>query len=234
MDEICNFLATFEHGATEDELSSRFPKLRKPELAIMLNGLVESHLVDVIEEDGKLIYAAVRNKIVDYESMVISLLSQAGTNGLWLRDIKARTNIPHNLILKILRSLESTQQIKSLKSIKTNRKMYMLYGVQPDEDMTGGVWFNSNDVDLVFVEKLMEIICKYCKRREERHVLPKLDSLVRVTELKEFIDGSRITEVELSMADINTLIDTLVYDNRIEKYQLEDGTALRVLEKYKV
>lgn len=229
MNELVEFLTTFERGATEDELSEKFPKLQKAELATALNGLIEARLIDIVEEDGNLFYKATKDRTSDYESMVVALLAQAGSAGLWLRDIKSKTNIPHNLILKILRNLETNHKIKSIKSVKTNRKMYMLYDIQPDEEVTGGVWFSGSDVDLIFVEKLMEIICKFCKRREEPYALTTIDSLVKLAELKDFISRSKITEIELSMADLTTLIDILIYDGRLEKYVLDDGIALRVI-----
>lgn len=229
MHELVEFLAGFETGATEEELSARFPSHSKDELAVMLNSFVESRLIDIVEDGGRLCYRAVQSRASDYESMVLALLSKAGTAGLWLRDIKAKTNIPHNLILKLLRSLEVSRKIKSVRSVKNNRKMYMLYEMEPDDNVTGGVWFNNNDVDLVFVDKLLDIIYRFCARPEEPYALPRLSSLARLSAVHEFIVKSKITEASLTFAEVSTLVDALVFDGRLEKYEFEDGVALRAL-----
>lgn len=229
MNNITEFLGGFEDGATEDQLCDNFPKLKKIELATALNTLLQSNQIEVVTIDGRIRYKAVQNRTADYEVMILSLLGQTGSTGMWLRDIKTKTNIPHNLILKILRNLEAARKIKSLKSVKNNRKMYMLYNVKPNDDVTGGVWFSNNDVDLIFVNRLMDIIYHYCQRKEEAYALQRMDCLTRLTDLKEFIANSKISEVELSVNDLNTLVDCLVYDGRMECYTLDDGIALRTL-----
>ncbi|KAI4290878.1 DNA-directed RNA polymerase III subunit RPC6 [Pancytospora philotis] len=230
MGDVLEYLLEREDGATEEELCGAFAKLTKLELATVLNGLLKSNQIEIVKTSEKIYYKAVRSRTTDYEGMIIALLGQIGSNGMWLRDIKLKTNIPHNLILKILRNLETARKIKSVKSVKNNRKMYLLYDLKPDEEVTGGVWFNNNDVDLVFVNKLMDIMYQYCAKPEDEYALPKMDSLVRLVDLKTFIDSSGISEVELSMGDLNTLVDCLVYDGRMERHTLEDKVVLRSLK----
>lgn len=231
MSEVLEFLASFEDGATEEDLCRHFRKLNKMELAAILNSLLQSNQIEVAQLEGRMHYRAVRNKTTDYEAMILALLGQIGSNGMWLRDIKTKTNIPHNLVLKILRNLEAARKIKSLKSIKNNRKMYMLYDVKPNEEVTGGVWFSNNDVDLVFVNKLMDVIYRYCHRPEEEYALTKIDSLATMMDVRDFIAESGISEVELSMSDIAMLVDCLVCDGRMEKIAMESGVALRTLRE---
>lgn len=230
MNEILEFLESFEEGATEEQLSMHFSRLKKIELASILNNLLQSNQIEIYDSGSKIYYKAVLNKTINYESMILSLLGQCGSTGMWLRDIKINTNIPHNLILKILRNLEASRKIKTVKSIKNNRKMYMLYDVRPAEDVTGGVWFSNNDVDLVFVNKLMDVIYKFCYKKEDDYVLSKIDSLTKLVDVKEFIENSGISEVELSINDLNTLIDGLIFDGKMEKYSVEDGVVLRCLK----
>lgn len=229
MSEILNFIAELDQGVTEDQLSHKFSSLSKLEIVNQLNQLIKANEIEIINEHGKILYKAIQNKTADYEAMVLAILAKTGSSGLWLRDIKTKTNIPHNLILKILRNLEVNRKIKSIKSVKNNRKIYILYDIKPDEDVTGGVWFNNNDVDLIFVNKLQDVIYRFCYKKEESFVLNKIDSLVRMSDLIEFISSSKISEIPLSPSDINTLVDCLVFDGRMEKYEIDDGIALRVL-----
>lgn len=227
MRELLSFIEGFEEGATEEQICRQFPRIRKVELAAILNNMLQSAQIEVYEADSKIFYKALENKTLAYESMILGLLGQSGSTGTWLRDIKVKTNIPHNLILKILRSLEASQKIKTVKSVRNNRKMYMLYDISPAEEITGGVWFSNGDVDLVFVNKLMDLIHQYCARPEDEFTLPRIESLPRLSEVSDYIGRSGISEVELSRADLAVLIDCLVYDGRLEKYSVDGDTVLR-------
>lgn len=230
--DILEFLsspAILDDGASEEQLCNKFPMLTKVDLASYLNELLQSGQIELINGNNEVYYKVIQNRALDYEAMIIALLAKTGSTGMWLRDIKVKTNIPHNLVLKILKTLETGRKIKSVKSIKNNRRMYMLYDVRPAEEVTGGVWFNNNDVDLVFVNKLMEIIYKFCDKRDEPFALNKIESLTKISELRDFIVNSGITEVELNMNDLGTLVDCLVSDGRVEKYNTDDGVVIRCL-----
>ncbi|KAI5169930.1 DNA-directed RNA polymerase III subunit RPC6 [Pancytospora epiphaga] len=229
MSEVLEYLSEFENGVSEEEICGRFKKLSKTELAAILNGLLQSNQVEIAEENGKVRYRAVRDRTAEYESMILLLLGQIGSTGMWLRDIKTKTNIPHNLMLRIMRNLESSRKIKSVKSVRNNRKMYMLYDVKPAEEVSGGVWFSNNDVDIVFVNKLMDVIHRFCQRPESEYALAKVSSLAVVSEIVEFISDNGVSEVELERGDIMMLIDTLVHDGRMEVIVTERGTSLRAL-----
>lgn len=231
MTEMLEYIKKNENGVTEQMLCSNFTTLNKVEIANNLNILIQQNQIEVLKDGNTIYYKAIVNKSVGYEALILNLIGQSGSSGMWLRDIKSKTNIPHNLVLKILKVLEDTRKIKSIKSVKNNRKTYVLYDIKPDEDVSGGVWFSNNDVDLVFVNKLMDIIYQYVHRPEGPYILNKIDNLVNVKTIREFILHSKISEVELSMEDINTLIDCLVYDGRIERIETGDGIVLRALNE---
>jgi len=230
MNEVFDFIAIHEDGVTEEALHRHFQSTPRGELTTILATLIQQNKVELQKGGSNVVYKSTQSKNSSYEALVLSLIAQGGTSGLWLKDIKSKTNIPHNLVLKILRVLEETRRIKSIKSVKNNRKTYVLYDVKPDEDVSGGVWFSNNDVDLVFVNKLMEIIYEYVKRPEGEFVLSKIESLVNLRGVKEFIGASGISEVELSIEDINTLIDSLVYDGKVERVEYGGDIYLRVLK----
>lgn len=230
MESIIEFISKQEDGATEQSLCAQFPNLTKTQIASALNSLLQQNQIEVTKKGNSIVYRILENKTQGYEAMIISLIAQSGSSGLWLKDIKTKTNIPHNLVLKILKILEDTRKIKSIRSLKNNKKTYVLYDIKPDEDVSGGVWFSNNDVDLVFVNKLMDIIHQFVAKEETAFTLNRIDSLIRLRTIKEFITKSEISEVDLSMEDINTLIDCLVYDGRLEKIETEDGIALRALK----
>lgn len=231
MNEMLEYIKKNENGVTEQMLTSNFQILNKTEIANILNILLQQNQIEIVKDGNTIYYKAIVNKSVGYEALILNLIGQGGSSGLWLRDIKSKTNIPHNLVLKILKTLEDTRKIKSIKSVKNNRKTYVLYDIKPDEDVSGGVWFSNNDVDLVFVNKLMDIIFRFIYKQESPYFLNKIDNLVKLKSIREFILNSKISEVELSMEDVNTLIDCLVFDGRIEKIETADGISLRALNE---
>lgn len=231
MNEVLEHIKSCENGLTEDLICFKFPTMKKIELAGILNNLLHQNLIEVFKDSDNIYYKSVHNKSSDYENLIINLIQSSGSTGLWLKDIKSKTNIPHAMVLKILKGLEDSCQIKSIKSVKNNRKTYVLFDVKPSEDISGGVWFNHNDVDTIFVNKLMDIICKFVYRPEESYSLNKIDNLVKMANLRDFIVNSGISEVELSVNDLNTLVDCLCYDGKIEKIEFENTFALRVIHQ---
>ena len=230
MEEILDFLAKTDEGATEEQILQAFPHLKRSEIISSITRLHHSAQAEVVVMNGKPHYRALINKTGNYEEMVLSQLAQSGTNGMWLRDIKMRTNIPHNLILKILKNLEGTRKIKAVKSVKNNRKIYILYDLTPAEEITGGVWFSNGDVDLVFVNKLLDIIYRFCVRDEDENTLLAMEALPKMADVHDFIVKSAISGVELSPGDISVLVDCLVYDGRMEKYHVGENVHLRCLK----
>lgn len=230
MSEVMEFIKGCENGATEEMLTAQFPDMKKIELANVLNSMLQKSQIELFKSGNRIYYKSIHNKTADYETMIMSLIAQSGSSGLWLRDIKNKTNIPHNLVLKILKVLEDTRRIKSIKSVKNNRRTFVLYDVKPDEDVSGGVWFCNNDVDSIFVTKLMDVIYRFVHKPEDPFVLNKISNLVKLDAIRDFISGSGISEVELSMSDVNTLIDCLCYDGRLERIETDNGVALRALK----
>ncbi len=229
MQELIEFIQKFKEGLTEQEICKHFKNIEKKELAIMLNELLHSNQIEITKIDNHLRYKYIEDNIVSNEDAILKLLKESGPKGMWLRDIKLKTNLPHNLLLKLLRNLEAFRKIKSINSVKNNKKIYMLFDVTPSDDVSGGIWFNNNDVDLIFVNKLMNIIYQYCDIKEEDYILPTINSLPRVQDVMQFLETSGISEVKLTIEDVNMLIDCLVYDGKIQKYHLENGIAIKCL-----
>eukprot|EP00951_Prasinocladus_malaysianus_P040032 scaffold455207_cov42-Prasinocladus_malaysianus.AAC.1 len=59
--------------------------------------------------------------------------------GMWTKDMKFQSNLQQPQITKILKTLESRKLIKAVKSVSGgNRKVYMLYELEPSRELTGG------------------------------------------------------------------------------------------------
>lgn len=62
--------------------------------------------------------------------------------GIWTKDLKKKTGLAQTTIAKALKTLEQRELVKSVKSVQHGqRKQYMLFELEPSQDVTGGVWW---------------------------------------------------------------------------------------------
>ncbi len=101
--------------------------------------------------------------------MVYSAIESAATTGIWTKTLKARTNLHQTAMTKALKILESAKYVKPIKSVKfPGRKLYMLYDLNPAEEVTGGSWFSDGELDIDFVENLGDVIVALVKKHSWR------------------------------------------------------------------
>lgn len=54
------------------------------------------------------------------EAMVYSYIESSGTEGIWTKTIKAKTNLHQSVVQRCLKSLEGKRYIKNIKSVKVS------------------------------------------------------------------------------------------------------------------
>lgn len=59
------------------------------------------------------------------EKVVYNLIEEAGNKGIWIRDIRIRSNLANTQLTKVLKSLESKKVIKAVKCV--NVRGYFKY-----------------------------------------------------------------------------------------------------------
>ncbi|KAF9764802.1 putative DNA-directed RNA polymerase III subunit rpc6 [Nosema granulosis] len=231
MDSLLEFIKNYEDGVTEEQIRIMNPSLSKESLVEMLNTFINSNKITVYKKDSAIFYKYTAGTSDDYESLLLNLISQGGTEGLWFKEIKDKTNMPHNLAMKVLRSLENKRLIKSMKCIKSNRKVYVLYDLVPSDDITGGFWFNDNDVDGACVESVYKIVYQFITQStlvEDKDCINKYSNNPTVYSILDYINTLKILTSEIKECDLKVLLDIMAYDNKIEK--LIDGG----IERYTV
>ena len=61
--------------------------------------------------------------------------------GIWIKDLRKRTGLNQTSVARYVKNLESRQLIKAVKSVNyANRKYYMLFELEPSQQVTGGAW----------------------------------------------------------------------------------------------
>ncbi|CAI7663726.1 unnamed protein product [Penicillium pancosmium] len=93
------------------------------------------------------------------EALVYNVVHSTGRSGVWVRNIQHRTNLHKSILDRCLKSLEGKNYIKSIHNVRApNRKMYMLSGLAPNEDVTGGAWFTDGVLDTNFINTVAGFI----------------------------------------------------------------------------
>lgn len=218
MKEIYDFIITKEDGVTEDDLSTNFTILSKTEIAKQLNNLLRTKQIEIFNNGTNLIYKK-SSSLADEERIIYQLISESKGKGLWLRDIKIKSNIPQNVVTKILRNMENKKMVKSLKTIKSNRKIYVLYEDTPAEELTGGVWFSEGEVDNEFVNLIYKVVIDFLERFRS-DVIP--DNLPDVAEIMRHVEYSKVSTIPINLDDLETLIKTMVYDGYVQEIIYDD------------
>ncbi|KAK9325330.1 RNA polymerase Rpc34 [Lipomyces orientalis] len=126
-------------------------------------------LVKMLRQGDDLCYQATKKEDAEKiqsmtkdEAMVYSYIEASGTEGIWTKTIKAKTNLHQSVVQRCLKSLESKRYIKNIKSVKyPTRKIYMLASLQPSIDVTGGPWFTDSELDTEFISSLLSIVFRY-------------------------------------------------------------------------
>lgn len=93
------------------------------------------------------------------ELLVYQKIQESGIKGLFQRDLKSRTGISNpNTIRTIIEKLMKRKLIKDFTSVHTGKKkMYILAGLEPSKELTGGNWYTNGELDQGLVEVCMKM-----------------------------------------------------------------------------
>lgn len=103
--------------------------------------------------------------------MVYASIESAGTQGIWTKTIKAKSGVHAKVLDRVYKSLEHRQLIKQMKSVKNpGRKMYILHGLQPSEEATGGAWFTEGRLDVEMIDAISQFVEFHCSTKSWREI----------------------------------------------------------------
>ena len=103
------------------------------------------------------------------ESIIFQIIDSAGTAGMWTKIIKSKSGVPSKQADKVFKTLENKKRIKSMKSVRfPQRKMYIVAGLTPSEEATGGAWFTDGSLDEGLINAVADAIETFVSRRSWR------------------------------------------------------------------
>jgi DNA-directed RNA polymerase III subunit RPC6 len=201
------------------------------DLAHIINDLTAASRI-VLSKSGKnelfytLVSAEVASKFTGLDTsarMVYQVIERAGDSGIWTKDIRLQTNIQQTALNKIFKALESRRLIKPVKSVTAKaKKLYMLYNLTPSKELTGGVWYSDLEFDHEFISELRTFVMHCVKRLNE-------GKGVTLKEIQSKMIQAKVSRIELSIDEVQQLVQTLVYDYLVEEDSENDkGESLYV------
>ncbi|PVU86580.1 hypothetical protein BB560_006657, partial [Smittium megazygosporum] len=210
------------------------PDLKVDEIAQIVNRLTQLGMLEIFQQGNAYLYRGINEKEVELmnsldpeELLVYKQIAASGDQGIWVRSIKQQTNLHQQIVTKYLKLLEAKLLIKSVRSIKNpTKKLYMLRDISPSVDISGGPWFTDQELDVDFIDQLsrqtIRFIASKSLSQSNLKAVHQASFLGYPTaiQIKRFITENRISNIDLSIADINALLDMLVYDEKIERSAL--------------
>ncbi|KAK0087247.1 hypothetical protein PV325_001403 [Microctonus aethiopoides] len=229
------------NGISDADISKQFPDLQPKQKAIIINKLLSQGQIALFKQGNSLLYRfkdpskGQGVKGADNEEKIVySIIEQAGNEGIWIRDIRFKSNLMNTQMNKILKILETKKLIKAVKSVAAGKKrLYMLYNLEPARSVTGGAWYQDQDFEAEFVD----ILNQQCHRflEEKREAASKFDdgpspsrimTYASSQEVLKFISDLGISKVKLSVEDLEMILDTLVLDDKAQMMISSDGNKL--------
>ncbi|ORZ24721.1 RNA polymerase Rpc34 [Absidia repens] len=215
------------------KFSDRPKDMGVEEAYLAMNTLLKKNTLEVIQLNGENMLRAIdlrdaekASRLNDEQRLVYNAIRATGGDGIWTKDLKKKTNL-HTIVLnRTLKTLEQKQEIKSVKHVKyPTRKIYMLFDTTPSSEVTGGAWYTDQELDTDFIDSLKAACLKYILARSfprnesvrDAVYGPDYEHYPTANEVRRFITESRISSIDLSIKDIGSLLDVLVYDGEVEK-----------------
>mmetsp|Transcript_914 Transcript_914/g.2036 ORF Transcript_914/g.2036 Transcript_914/m.2036 type:complete len:303 (-) Transcript_914:24-932(-) len=215
-DELLRVLLAHEEGLSDDQVKQSFGD-RYEKLAGAINELLQANRVQLFKQGNVLVYRAIKEETAlkfeglgAEEMLVHQVIERSGNKGIWTRDIKLATSIPQHNLTKTLKILEQRSLIKSVRSVVSkSKKLYVLFDVTPAKTVTGGPWYSDQEFDHEFVTALSDFIVEMVRSAE----------MMDLASISDRIKQSGISKIELSPEETELIVNTLVYDGRLEEIQ---------------
>ncbi|ROT70030.1 DNA-directed RNA polymerase III subunit RPC6 [Penaeus vannamei] len=236
---VLQLCGEFKQGITYQIIQNDMPTLKLQHIVEIINKLLATSRIDMLKKDDDVLVFKLRDPgslhrvkgAEPEEQVVYKIIEESGTQGIWAREIRAKSNLHLNTVDKVLRKLESKKLIKSFNSVSApKKKTYLLYNLEPDRSLTGGAWYSDQHFDSEFVDILNQQCWRFLEQRAVRArqvaggpIAVRNASYVASKEVLKHISDLGITKVQLSIEDIETILETLVFDGKVERSVASEG-----------
>jgi len=171
---LLRFCAETPQGLTTDELAAA-GWTDQTQLLSMANQLLANGRLTITQVGpGKLLFKAGDHRLVGLDPAhmaVYQLIEKTSDKGANNRLLKDSSRLQQHTITKITKELMQRRIIKEVKSIQNkNRKVFMLYDVEPAQEVSGGSWYHDGEFAASWVEQLRQRCQQYLEEHNGRAV----------------------------------------------------------------
>ena len=215
---IAKFCATQEGRTVRQEVLEEKlrPSLSQDLLLAGLNRLMgQGRLLSFVRPNQRLSFklqsaeeAAKLQGLSAEDRLVFQEVERASTAGISTKDLKTRANMQTPALTRVLKKLEGRKLVQHVKSVASkNKKMYLLVGLEPTREITGGSFYSGVEFDHELIRVLAQSALAYMQRKET----------ATAAEVHAFIgESGLIRGKQLRLEDVDAVLQTLVYDARAE------------------
>ena len=130
--KIIELVTEFPQGVSDKVLLANMPTVDPKARAMVINKLLMAEKIDLFNGKDGLLYrrrepskaGAISGD--QEEKVVFRIIEGAGNIGVWIRDIRAKSNLGQTQLNKVLKSLETKNLIKSVKSVNASKKKVII------------------------------------------------------------------------------------------------------------
>ncbi|KAK4885409.1 hypothetical protein RN001_001680 [Aquatica leii] len=229
------------NGISNNDIKTEISNIPPEVWTKTVNKLLKTGVLELFKDKGVLLYKykdpSKKTEVKgsdNEEKIVYKIIEEAGNKGIWIRDIRFKSNLNMTQLNKVLKSLETKKFIKAVKSVAASKKkVYMLYNLEPDSSVTGGAWYQDQDFESEFVDILNQQCFRFLEGKRESAIklgggplMCRNRSYVTTTDVHKFISELGISKVQLSVDDIESILYTVVLDNKAERTVNSNGEYL--------
>lgn len=229
-------------GINNEDIISNLPEISAELRLQALNKMLQQGFFEILQKGSSLIYRlkdpnkkSTAPKDIDNEEKIIyNIIEEGGNKGIWIRDIRVKSNLIMTQLNKILKNLENKKLIKAVKSVNASKKkVYMLFNLEADRSVTGGAWYQDSDFESEFVDVLNQQCVRHLQFKRDEAKKSKDGPLAvlqlsycSVREVHKFITDLKISKITLDEDDLETILKTVVYDGKAQRMLQPDGSYL--------
>jgi DNA-directed RNA polymerase III subunit RPC6 len=215
VDRVYEKLQEFGSNGATDVVLKEALNVGVDRIGLAMNELLRASRAMILQgNNGVILFKALSEEeqrqfegLTQEQILVYQIIEESGNMGIWTRDIKRKSNLSQVTIGKIFKVLEQRKLIKAVLPISSkNRKHYLLFNVEPHKDLVGGPWYQDSELDSEFVNVLRE----QCKSIIDKK------KFISIIDLSNLIRKTGVSKVELSLENVQTIVNTLLFDGEIE------------------
>lgn len=230
------------NGISNDDIKAELGDVIPEVRLAAVNKLIQNDLIDILKKKDILIYrlkdptkkATTSVDMDNDERIIYNIIEAGGNTGIWVKDIRTKSNLVQSQLNKILKNLENRKLIKAVKSVNAGKKkVFMLYNLEAARSITGGIFYQDSDFEAEFVDVLNQQSLRFLQERraEARKIKDGPDMVLRtslcsVKDVLAFITELKIITIKLEEDDLETILKTIVYDGKAQSVLQNNGTYL--------